>query len=62
MVHCGAAGHNIRTKPGMKGVPVGRLAKGISIEAIEEVCYRHLARVCTCTCRLVHVHMYIVHV
>ena len=39
VVHCGAAGHNIRTKPGMKGVPVGRLAKGSSIEVIEEVCY-----------------------
>ena len=28
VVHCGVAGHNVRTRPGMKGVPVGRLAKG----------------------------------
>lgn len=37
MVHCGKAGHNIRSKPGMKGIPAGRLAKGNVIEVVEEV-------------------------
>ena len=37
VVHCGAAGHNIRSKPGMKGSPVGRLAKGSLVEIEEEV-------------------------
>ena len=38
VVQCGAAGHNVRSKPNMKGTPIGRLAKGNSIEAIDEVC------------------------
>lgn len=37
MVQCGTAGHNIRSKANMKGTPVGRLAKGNKIEAMEEV-------------------------
>ena len=37
MVQCGSAGHNVRSKPSMKGTPVGRLAKGNMIEALEEV-------------------------
>ena len=42
VVHCGAAGHNIRSKPGIKGTPVGRLTKGNRVEASEEVCNRKL--------------------
>ena len=52
VVHCGAAGHNIRTSPGMKGIPVGRLAKGSSVEIEEEVSYTVQI---TCT---VHVLLY----
>ena len=37
VVHCGAAGHNVRSRPGMKGIPVGRLAKGTTVEVEEEV-------------------------
>ena len=37
VVQCGAAGHNIRSKPSMRGTPVGRLSKGNIIEAEEEV-------------------------
>ena len=37
MVQCGSAGHNVRSKPSMKGTPVGRLSKGNKIEAVEEV-------------------------
>jgi len=37
VVQCGTAGHNVRSKPGMKGTPVGRLAKGNKIEVLEEV-------------------------
>lgn len=37
VVQCGAAGHNIRSKPNMKGCPLGRLSKGSIIGAIEEV-------------------------
>ena len=37
VVQCGKAGHNVRSKPGMKGAPVGRLLKGNKIEASEEV-------------------------
>ena len=37
VVQCGTAGHNVRSKPSMRGTPVGRLAKDNTIEAIEEV-------------------------
>lgn len=37
VIQCGSAGHNIRSKPGIKGTPVGRLAKGNKIEASDEV-------------------------
>ena len=37
VIQCGSAGHNIRSKPGIKGTPVGRLAKGNKIEAADEV-------------------------
>lgn len=37
VVQCGSAGHNVRSKPGLKGTPVGRLTKGSKIEAVEEV-------------------------
>ena len=37
VVQCGTAGHNVRSKPGMRGTPVGRLTKGNKIEATEEV-------------------------
>ena len=37
VVQCGTAGHNIRSKPSMRGTPVGRLNKSNIIEAIEEV-------------------------
>ncbi|XP_019855060.1 PREDICTED: E3 ubiquitin-protein ligase MYCBP2-like isoform X1 [Amphimedon queenslandica] len=36
VVQCGAAGHNIRSKPNMKGCPLGRLSKGSIINAVEE--------------------------
>ena len=42
VVQCGTAGHNIRSKPGMRGTPVGRLAKGNKIEALEEVMYMYM--------------------
>ena len=38
VVQCGSAGHNVRSRPGMRGAPVGRLAKGNKINAVEEVC------------------------
>ena len=37
VIQCGSAGHNIRSKPGIKGAPVGRLAKGNKVEVSEEV-------------------------
>ena len=37
VIQCGTAGHNVRSKPSMKGTPVGRLTKGNKIEALEEV-------------------------
>ena len=37
VVQCGSAGHNVRSKPGLKGIPVGRLTKGGKIEALDEV-------------------------
>ena len=37
VVQCGTAGHNVRSKPSMRGTPVGRLVKGNKIEALEEV-------------------------
>ena len=37
VVHCGSAGHNIRSKPGIKGTPVGRLTKQNKVDASEEV-------------------------
>lgn len=37
VIQCGSAGHNIRSKPGIRGTPVGRLAKGNKIEASDEV-------------------------
>ena len=37
VVQCGSAGHNVRSKPGLKGTPVGRLTKGSKIDILEEV-------------------------
>ena len=37
MVQCGSAGHNIRSKPGLRGTPAGRLKKGDKINSPEEV-------------------------
>lgn len=37
VVQCGTAGHNVRSKPTMRGTPVGRLNKNNIIEATEEV-------------------------
>ena len=37
VVQCGAAGHNVRSKPSMKGVPIGRLAKDNKVQIVEEV-------------------------
>ena len=37
VVQCGTAGHNVRSKPNMRGTPVGRLSKRNTIEAVEEV-------------------------
>ena len=37
VVQCGSAGHNVRSNPGLKGTPIGRLTKGSKIEAVEEV-------------------------
>jgi len=37
VVRCGTAGHNIRSKPGVKGTPVGRLTKGNKLEVSDEV-------------------------
>ena len=37
VVQCGTAGHNVRSKPNMRGTPVGRLSKQNTIEATEEV-------------------------
>ena len=37
VVQCGTAGHNVRSKPSMRGTPVGRLGKRNIIEAVEEV-------------------------
>ena len=37
VVQCGSAGHNVRSKPGLRGMPIGRLTKGGKIEAVEEV-------------------------
>ncbi len=42
VVYCGAAGHNIRSKPGIKGTPVGRLTKGNKVDVSDEV------RTCLC--------------
>ena len=40
VAQCGSAGHNVRSKPNLKGTPVGRLAKGNKIVIIDEVCGR----------------------
>ena len=37
VVQCGSRGHNVRSKPGLNGTPVGRLVKNSKIEAVEEV-------------------------
>ena len=37
VVQCGSSGHNVRSKPGLNGTPVGRLIKNSKIEAVEEV-------------------------
>ena len=37
VVQCGSCGHNVRSKPGLNGTPVGRLVKNGKIEAVEEV-------------------------
>ena len=42
VVQCGTAGHNVRSKPSMRGTPVGRLSKSSTVEAIEEVRFKKL--------------------
>ncbi len=37
VVQCGSAGHNVRSKPGLRGTPVGRLRMGDKISALVEV-------------------------
>ena len=37
VVQCGSRGHNVRSKPGLNGTPVGRLVKNSKVEAVEEV-------------------------
>ena len=37
VVQCGSRGHNIRSKSGLNGTPVGRLVKNSKLEAVEEV-------------------------
>ena len=37
VVQCGSAGHNIRSKPSLRGTPIGRLKKNDKINALEEV-------------------------
>ncbi len=37
VVQCGSRGHNVRSKPGLNGTPVGRLVKNGKIETVEEV-------------------------
>lgn len=41
VVKCGASGHNIRSKPSLKGMPIGMLALGNTVTVQEYVsCYR----------------------
>lgn len=37
VVQCGSCGHNVRSKSGLNGAPVGRLTKNGKIEAVDEV-------------------------
>ena len=37
VVQCGSAGHNLRSRPGMRGTPVGRLTKSSTVNIVEEV-------------------------
>ncbi|RLU26230.1 hypothetical protein DMN91_000023 [Ooceraea biroi] len=40
VVKCGASGHNIRSKPSLKGVPIGMLALGNTV-TVQEYCVNH---------------------
>ena len=43
VVQCGSAGHNLRSRPNMRGTPVGRLTKGSTVNIVEEVSHcQHL--------------------
>ena len=46
VIQCGSAGHNIRSRAGIKGTPVGRLAKGNKIEVSEEVRSLYYIKLC----------------
>jgi len=37
VVKCGASGHNIRSKPSLKGAPIGMLALGNTVTVQEYV-------------------------
>jgi E3 ubiquitin-protein ligase MYCBP2 len=37
VVKCGASGHNIRSKPNLKGIPIGMLALGNTVIVQEYV-------------------------
>ena len=39
VVDCGASGHNIRARPNLKALPVGKLKLGCSFLVIEQVIY-----------------------
>ena len=52
VVQCGSSGHNVRSKPGLNGSPVGRLVKNSKIEAVEEVrctILSHVTSLAQCT-------------
>ncbi len=53
MVQCGSAGHNIRSKPGLRGTPAGRLKKGDIINSPEEVGTISYYCKCTLICSIV---------
>ena len=55
VVQCGSAGHNVRSKPGLRGMPIGRLTKGGKIEAVEEV-IKHLVVTHTVSSVYVYIH------
>ena len=53
VVQCGSAGHNLRSRPNMRGTPVGRLTKGSSVNIVEEVSHcqdlkKHISCYCLC--------------